>query len=267
MSDEVMSFTAHLTDLRRRLRNAMIAVVAGFIIAYTFSDLLFILLAQPLIHAWSEAGLGAPKLHFASPVEPFFTYIKVALIGGIFIAAPVIFYQVWLFVAPGLYKKEKRYAIPFTLFSALFFMGGASFGYFIVFPYGFRFFLGFAQKNLGKIQKLFGKEINIGLKQTFELQPTLMMGDYFALVWRLLFAFGLIFELPLVICFLAMVGLVDHKRLWKWNPYFIVLSFVVGALLTPPEPVTQVMMAGPLIVLYNLSIVFAWYFARRRRPK
>lgn len=266
-SPPVMSFSDHLEELRKRLRYALYAIVAGLGVAYYFSDFLFVLLAQPLINAWSEAGLGPPQIHFSNPIEPFFTYIKVSLLCGIFLAAPVVFWQLWAFIAPGLYRNERKYIIPFTTLSVLFFVGGAAFGYFIVFPYGFRFFLGFAQENMGAMQKLFGTNMKFGAGKTFELKPTLMMGEYFGLVWRMLLAFGLIFELPLLLVFLSMVGLVTHRQLWKWNPYFVVLAFVVGALLTPPDVITQIFMAGPLIGLYNISILFAWYFTRRNERR
>lgn len=263
-SDQLMTFADHLEELRTRLKYAVYSVLVAVLVAYTFSRPLFVLLTQPLIRAWQEAGLGPPKLHFANPIEPFFTYIKVSLIAGIFIASPVIFYQIWKFVAPGLYKHEKRFVIPFTLASALCFAGGAAFGYFMVFPYGFQFFLGFAQENMGSMDGLLGGMVDLKVSGTFELQPTLMMGDYFGLVWRMLLAFGLIFELPLVVFFLALIGVVDYKQLWRFNRYFIILSFVVGAMLTPPDVITQVLMAAPLLVLYNLSILLAFFFGKRK---
>jgi sec-independent protein translocase protein TatC len=267
-NQQLMSFSDHLGELRTRLKYALYSLLVGVGIAYLFSDFLFVLLAQPLVEAWSAAGLGPPKIHFANPIEPFFTYIKISIIGGVFIAAPGIFYQLWKFIAPGLYKNEKKYVIPFSLISAAFFIGGAAFGYFIVFPYGFRFFLSFAKSNMGSMQKLFGQQVELGVKtKTFELKPTLMMGEYFGLVWRLLLAFGVIFELPLLLVFFSMVGLVTHRGLWKWNPYFAVLSFVIAAVLTPPDVITQLFMAGPLIVLYNISIIFAWFFTRRNERR
>lgn len=261
---KLMSFAEHLTELRTRLRNAMIAVGLGVLVSYGISDFLFVLLAQPLIRAWQQAGLGPAKFHFANPIEPFFTFLKISVIGGIFIASPFVFYQLWKFIAPGLYKNEKRFVLPFTFLSALFFIGGAAFGYFVVFPYGFQFFLGFAKTNMGEMQELFGKSVELSVVHSFELKPTLMMGEYFGLVWRMLLAFGLIFELPLVLVFLSMVGLVTHRGLWKWNPYFVVIAFVISAMLTPPDVITQVFMAAPLIVLYNISIIFAFFFTRRR---
>lgn len=267
MSENLMTFTQHLEELRTRLKYALIAVLIFVIIAYVFSDFLFVLLAQPLIKAWGDAGLGSPKIHFANPIEPFFTYIKVSFIFGIFAASPVIFYNIWKFVAPGLYKNERRFVIPFTVGSAVCFIGGASFGYFMVFPYGFSFFLGFAQDNMGSMQEIMGGALKVSTEQTFELTPTLMMGEYFSLVWRMLLAFGVIFELPVVVLFLAMVGIVDYRQLWRFNRYFIILSFVAGAVLTPPDVITQIFMAAPLLVLYNLSILLAMIFGKRKEKK
>ena len=264
---QMMTFGEHLEELRSRLKKALLAVVIGACAAYAFSDLLFALLAQPLIKAWADAGLGSPQMHFANPIEPFFTYLKLSLLAGVFIGSPVVFYQLWSFISPGLYQREKRYVIPFATISALCFIGGACFGYFIVFPYGFQFFLSFARDNMGSMKDALGGYLSVEVGHTFKLQPTLMMSEYFGLVWRLLLAFGLVFELPLLICFLAMAGLVTHRTLWKWNPYFVVVSFIISAVLTPPDVITQVFMAGPLIALYNLSIAFAWLFARRRAKR
>jgi sec-independent protein translocase protein TatC len=267
MADKLMTFGEHLEELRTRLKHAAYAVIACTLVAYYFSEFLFAVLAQPLVKAWSDAGLGRPQLHFANPIEPFFTFLKISLVAGVFAASPIIFYQIWRFVAPGLYRNEKRYALPFAIASALFFLGGASFGYFLVFPYGFQFFLGFAKSNMGKMEELLGQRVGITLAHTFKLTPTLMMGEYFGLVWRLLLAFGLVFELPLVVFFLSMAGLVQPKTLWRFNRYFIVLAFVVGAVLTPPDVITQIAMATPLLVLYNLSILFSFIFARHRRQR
>jgi len=264
MADKLMTFGEHLEELRTRLKHAAYAVIICTLVAYFFSEFLFAFLAQPLVVAWNEAGLGPPRLHFANPIEPFFTFLKLSLVAGLFIASPVVFYEIWRFIAPGLYRNEKRYALPFAMASAVFFIGGACFGYFLVFPFGFQFFLGFAKSNMGRMESLLGQKVGISLSHTFKLTPTLMMGEYFGLVWRLLLAFGLVFELPLVIFFLSLAGLVTPGRLWRFNRYFIILSFIVGAVLTPPDVITQVMMAAPLLVLYNLSILFSWLFARRR---
>ena len=254
MSEHLMTFTEHLQELRKRLKYCMYSIVVCALLCYAVRKELFVILVQPLIRAWTEAGLGEPKLHFQNPIEPFFTYLKISLIAGLFLSAPVIFYQIWQFVAPGLYKKEKRYVIPFTVASAIFFLGGASFGYFMVFPYAFQFFFTVAEQNLATMQSLPG----------FDLQATLMMGEILSLIWRLLLAFGIIFELPLVIFFLSLAGIVDYRQLWRFNRYFIILSFVIGAALTPPDVITQLFMAGPLLVLYNLSILLSYLFTRKR---
>lgn len=268
--DKLMTFGEHLAELRTRLKYCLYAVFAGVLICYTLSDLLFVVLAQPLVRAWADAGLGTPKLHFANPIEPFFTYMKIALMAGIFVASPVVFYQLWKFVAPGLYKNEKRYVIPFVCVSALLFIGGACFGYFVVFPLAFRFFLGFAQENMGSMQKLLGGAVKISVTQKFDLTPVLMMGEYFSLVWKLLLAFGLVFELPVVILALVVVGVVDHRKLWRFNRYFVVIAFIVGGVLTPgPDVLSQILMSVPLLVLYNLSTLFAFFLSRskkRRQP-
>lgn len=264
MAEQVMSFTEHLEELRKRLKLAVYAVFACMVVAYIFSDFLFALMSQPLIRAWHEAGLGRPELHFANPIEPFFTFLKLSLVVGLFAASPIVFYQLWRFVAPGLYAKEKRYALPFALASGLFFTGGAAFGYFLVFPYGFEFFLSYARSNMGVMQDLAGQAVQVSVEHTFKLSPTLMIGEVFGLTTRLLLAFGIVFELPLLVFFLAMAGLVTYRTLWRFNRYFVVLSFVLGAMLTPPDVITQLFMATPLLILYNLSILLSWIFFRRR---
>ncbi len=256
MSEHLMTFTEHLHELRKRLKHCVYYVVAGALACYVVRKELFTILVRPLLQAWKEADLGPPMLHFQNPIEPFFTYLKIALIGGVFLASPFIFFEIWKFVAPGLYKTEKRYVIPFTVASAVFFLGGACFGYFLVFPYAFQFFFSVATQNMGAMQQIPGFK--------FDLQATLMMGEILGLVWRLLLAFGIIFELPLVVFFLSLVGIVDYRQLWRFNRYFIILSFVIGAALTPPDVITQLFMALPLLVLYNLSILLSYIFTRKR---
>ena len=257
MSEALMTFTEHLQELRKRLKHCVYYIIGGALICYAVRKELFAILVIPLIRAWQEADLGTPKLHFQNPIEPFFTYLKIAFIGGMFLASPLIFFEIWKFVAPGLYKKERNYVIPFTVASAVFFLGGACFGYFLVFPYAFQFFLAYANQNVDAMQMIPG-----GFR--FDLQATLMMGEVLGLIWRLLLAFGVIFELPLVVFFLSLVGIVDYRGLWRFNRYFIILSFVIGAALTPPDVITQLFMAAPLLVLYNLSILVSYFFTRKR---
>jgi len=187
-----------------------------------------------------EAG---DTLIFTGLPEAFFTYLKVALLSGIMLAAPVIIYQFWMFVTPGLYKKEKRILIPIVFLSSVFFIGGSLFGYFIVFPWGFKFFLGFA---------------------TETIRPLPSMKEYLSFSAKLLLAFGLVFELPLVLTFLARIGIVSVDFLKKNRKYALLLFFAGAAILTPPDVVTQVMMALPLMVLYEISIIGAKVFGKKK---
>ena len=237
--DEKLPFTGHLEELRKRLITCFIAIGIGFSISYGFKEQLFNILTRPLISVMNEGD----KLIFTGLPEAFFTYLKVALLSGIMLAAPVIIYQFWIFVAPGLYNKERHILFPIIFLSSFFFVGGALFGYFIVFPFGFKFFLGFA---------------------TETIRPLPSMREYLSFSSKLLLAFGLAFELPLVITFLAKLGLVSVDFLKKNRKYAILLFFVGAAILTPPDVVTQVMLALPLMALYELSILGARLFGRKQ---
>ena len=230
--DEKQPFLGHLEELRKRLIASAIAVGIGFAISYVFSERLFQILIIPLKENLPEGD----RLIFTNLPEMFFTYLKTAFIAGILLVAPYIFYQLWMFVAPGLYQKEKKYVIPFVVFSSLLFVGGGLFGYFIVFPFGFKFFLGFANENI---------------------QALPSVKQYFSFAIKLLFAFGVVFELPVVVFFLAKMGLVTPELLRKKRKYAILLTFVLAAILTPPDVITQCMMAGPLIILYEIGIIIA----------
>ncbi len=233
-----LPFTDHLEELRKRLIISVIAVAAGFIVSYFFSKQLFEILMKPLIVALPPRS----TLIFTSLPEAFFTYLKVSLLAGIFIASPVVLYEIWAFISPGLYKHEKRYVIPFVFFSSIFFIGGALFGYFVVFPFGFKFFLGFA---------------------TDYIRPMPTIKEYFGFCAKLLFAFGVIFELPLFVLFLARLGIINDRILRKQRKYAILLVFIASAILTPPDVMTQLMMAGPLLALYEISIWVAKIFGKK----
>src|SRR5688572_22298469 len=160
MDDKKLPFVEHLRELRVRLRNAVIALMIGWIVAFFFSELLFAFLARPLVQIWAERGVSSSNFNFGSLTEPFWTYFEISLWAGIFLASPFIFHQLWKFVAPGLYDKEKRVAVPFAICSGLFFIGGALFCYFLVLPAAFRFFLSYSSENLGKMSGIFGVEFN-----------------------------------------------------------------------------------------------------------
>ena len=234
-----LPFTSHLEELRKRLIYCFIAVGVGFVASYAFKEKLFQVLVRPLIGVMKTGD----TMVFTGLPEAFFTYLKVAFLSGIMLAAPIIIYQFWMFVAPGLYEKEKRMMIPIIFLSTLFFLGGALFGYFIVFPWGFKFFLGFAN-------------------DTIRALPS--MKEYLSLSAKLLIAFGLVFELPLVITFLAKLGVVSVDFLKKNRKYAILLFFAGAAIITPPDVVTQIFMAMPLMLLYEISIIGAKVFGKKQ---
>ncbi|MGA8178829.1 MAG: twin-arginine translocase subunit TatC [Desulfobacterales bacterium] len=236
---EKIPFSAHLEELRKRLIICFIAIGVGFVLSYGFKEKLFEILTYPLIKVMPSGD----KLIFTGLPEAFFTYLKVAFISGIILSTPVIFYQFWKFVAPGLYDKEKRLLFPIVALSTLFFIGGAFFGYFVVFPFGFKFFLGFASDTI---------------------RPLPSMREYLSFSTKMLLAFGLVFELPLIITFFARMGIVSVDLLKKKRKYAILIIFTVSAILTPPDVATQIMMAVPLMVLYEVSIVGAKIFGKKK---
>lgn len=265
-----MSFMEHLRELRVRVRNAAIALVVCFFVAYTFKGEILYFLVRPLIDAMVERGadpeLVAQALYYRDLLEPFWAFISLSLWSGLFLASPFVFYQLWKFISPGLYKRERLIGVGFAVSSAICFIGGALFCYYLVLPVAYDFLLGFATDNIAEIEHAFGLEYqfdyNIALKYEQSLRP------YIDLTRNLMLAFGLIFELPVLIGVLAGLGMVTHRSLWKFNRWWIVISFVIGAILTPtPDPMSQTLMAGPMIVLYNLSILIAWAITRRREAR
>lgn len=256
-----MPFVEHLRELRIRLRNAAIALLAGCCIAYAFKDPIVEFLVAPCIEAWqaqqaANPALGDPKFTYTDLIGPFWAFLSMALFAGIFISSPVAFHQLWKFIAPGLYKHERRWGVAFAAVSAIFFTGGAAFCYYLVLPVVFEFFLGFSSSSFAEVQG-----------QAIALEPIPTIDSYLKLERKLLLGFGLVFELPLVIFFLSLTGAVTHRALWKFNRWWIVLSFVLAAALTPPDVVSQTLMAGPLIVLYNLSIIVSYIITKRRESK
>jgi len=229
MNSEKQPFLSHLEELRRRLIVCAIAIGAGFVISYFFSKQLFALLIHPL----TKVLPAESSLIFTSLPEMFIAYLKVSLIAGVILAIPVVFYELWMFVAPALYQKEKRYVVPFVLFSSILFVAGSLFGYLIVFPYGFKFFLSFA---------------------TEDIQALPSVKQYFSFAIRLLLAFGLVFEMPVAVLFLTKIGLINPESMKKYRKFAILGSFVLSAILTPPDVATQIMMAVPIIILYEISI-------------
>jgi sec-independent protein translocase protein TatC len=240
--DVPMTVWEHLKELRKRLVRALLGVVPGMVVAWELREQLLAFLVAPLQKAWLKLGLGEPTLHFANPIDMFVAYLQISIVvGGIF-ASPWIFYQIWSFVAPGLYDREKAYAVPFALASAVFFAGGAFFGYAIVFPLGFESLLGLAGM----------------LPSNLKVQPTIMIDQYLTFSTRMLLAFGVVFEIPVVVTFLAMAGLVNWKQLLNFGRYWVLIAALIAAALTPPDVGSMSMMLGPLVVLYYLSVGIAY---------
>lgn len=239
-TDARMPLTAHLEELRWRIVRALLAIGVAFAVCYAFADRLFAILIHPLTALRPDQALVIGT----GVTEAFFTKLKVSFIAALFLASPVVFFQAWRFIAPGLYETEKRLALPFAIVASFFFMVGATFCYLLVFPVGFRFFL----EEYGSIG----------------VAPQIRIAEYLEFASRMLLAFGVTFELPVVTFFLARIGVVTHHTLIGVGRYAIVVIFTVAAILTPgPDVASQLLMAGPLLVLYALSIGVAWMVARR----
>jgi sec-independent protein translocase protein TatC len=237
--DARMPLTAHLEELRWRLVRALGALGVAFGVCYLYADDLFEFLIRPL------ASLKPDQMMVIGTgvTEAFFTKLKVSLIAALFVSSPVIFFQMWRFVAPGLYDSERRLALPFALAASVFFVLGAGFCYVLVFPVGFRFFL----EQYASIQ----------------VEAQIRISEYLSFASRMLLAFGLTFELPVITFFLARLGVVTHRTLIGWSRYAVLAIFVVAAILTPgPDIASQLLMAGPLLLLYIVSIGVAYVVAR-----
>ena len=236
--DEKLPFTSHLEELRKRLITAFIAIGVGFVVSFGFKERLFGILVQPLINVMKE---GENLIYTGLP-EAFFTYLKVSLLTGLIVASPILLYQFWMFVAPGLYQKERRLMGPIVLLSSFFFIAGALFGYFIVFPWGFKFFLGFA---------------------TESIRPLPSMKEYLAFSAKLLLAFGLVFELPMVLTFLARLGIVSVDFLKKNRKYALLLFFAGAAILYDTSNIMHHYrldqhVAASLALFASVALLF-WY--------
>jgi sec-independent protein translocase protein TatC len=238
-----MSLIEHLQELRTHLIRAAIAIGIGFAIAYAVADPLFHALTWPI----REVSGGKLMLIGTGVGEAFYTKIKVALIAGLFIASPAVFYEIWKFIAPGLYETERRMAKPFVIFASLFFALGGYFCWAVVFKIGYTFFL--------------GQYASIGVT------PTIRISEYLAFSSKLLLAFAITFEMPIFAFFLTKLGLVDYKMMIGYIRYAILAIFIVAAALTPPDMISQFLLAIPLLLLYGLSIGVAWAFRLKPEEK
>ncbi|MFB0564978.1 MAG: twin-arginine translocase subunit TatC [Candidatus Aminicenantaceae bacterium] len=241
-SPDEMTFLEHLEDLRKRIFYSFIAVVIVVIPAWIFSKKIYNVIAIPVKKYLPEGT----NLAYTTLTAPFMLYIKVSFLTAIFIIAPFIFLQLWYFVAPGLYQKERKYVIPFVLFTTFFFTAGALFGYFIAFPFACGFFL----------------------KMGADFQPVITVDKYFSLALRVILGIAIVFELPTLVFFLSRMGIITHRWMIKNFKYAVLVIFIIAAIITPsPDMVNQSIIAFPMIALYGLSILIAFIFGKKRKKK
>lgn len=235
-----MGFVSHLAELRRRLAYIVATVLAAMLVAFGYAELLFEILKAPL------DSIPDQKMIALGPLEVFITYLKLSLVAGIFLSAPMLLYQFWAFLSPGLYEHEKKWVLPFVVLGTAFFVSGGLFAFYIVMPLGFEYLTAMVPE---------------------AVVPQYSVEIYFNLVIRLLLAFGIVFETPLVMWVLAAVGLVSPERFASFRKIWIVIAVVLGAVLTPPDPFTQMMMALPLVGFFELGILGARFLYKDKKAK
>jgi sec-independent protein translocase protein TatC len=235
-----MTFLEHLEDLRKRILYSFIAIIVAVIPAWFFSKDIYDILAVPVTKFLPEGE----KLAYTTLTAPFMLYIKVSFLTAIFVTSPFIFLQFWMFIAPGLYKKEKKYVIPFVFFTTFFFALGASFGYFVVFPWACRFFL----------------------RMGADFRAVITVDKYFSLALRMLLGIAAVFELPTLVFFLSRMGIITARWMIKNFKYAVLAIFIIAAIITPtPDMVNQSIIAIPMLALYGLSILIAFFSEKRRK--
>ena len=227
-----MPLLAHLEELRKRIILSLVGVVAGFFSCWSFADRIFALMQQPIIQALRQHGLGG-GLVYLNPTEPFNLYLEVGFVAGLFVASPFVFYQLWLFIAPGLHRKEKRYVLPFLVSTVGLFLAGGFFGYKMVYPASLDFLIGYGQR----------------------FQPMITIGEYTKLFLTIIIGLGLVFEMPILVFFLALMRVITARWMWRNLRYSILVIFVVAAIVTPTTDILNMcLFAAPMIALYVVSI-------------
>ena len=233
------SFTSHFVELRSRLLNSLIFILVIFIISYIFAEQIYNFLVEPYADAVKD-DQNSRRLIFTALHETFITYLKVAFFASIFLGSPVLLIQIYKFIAPGLYKNEKKALLPYLIFTPILFLFGGLLVYYLIMPLAIKFFLSFE---------------SIGTNTSLPIQLEAKVNEYLSLIMRLIFAFGISFQLPILLNLLARIGVVNSNYLKKTRRYVIVIIFTVAAILTPPDPITQIGLAIPLLLLYELSIL------------
>jgi sec-independent protein translocase protein TatC len=258
--DAKMPFMEHLRELRSRIVNSLLAIIIGFAVCYAYSDVILNWISLPLqnainnLVAQGKLPESSAVLHFQDPLEPFFAYLTLSIVAGIFVSSPFILYQIWAFIGPGLYSKEKRVVLPMVFLGTFFFIGGGAFCYYIVLQYAMEFLIGY------------GLTTNSGGHAI--IAPLLMLDPYLSRAEQLLLAFAVVFELPLVVGALAWLNIVTPQSLWRWNRHILVAILIVAAVLTPTgDPVNLLIMAVPMALLFELSVLFTFLLHRSRAKK
>ena len=247
LSENKQPLLVHLVELRSRLIKTMIMITILFVIFYFFADSIYNFLVKP--YADAVEGEEGRRLIFTALHETFFTYIKVALFASLFISLPFLLIQLWIFVAPGLYKNEKSVVVPYLLATPILFILGSALVYYLIMPLAIKFFLSFE---------------SIGGNGALPIQLEAKVNEYLSLIMRLILAFGLCFQLPVALTLLARVGFVSSESLRKNRKYVIVGVFAVAAILTPPDPISQIGLGIPILLLYELSIIAVSFIEKRK---